>query len=446
LNNTFIRSSKHTLSFTNKGKLNDYSTFLKEYRRVLKLYVDYIWLNALKFTFNKKDGKTVYKHFNLETNNFELPTMLSNPEIDKAIQLETFLTARALKCCLTQSVGIVRGVVEKKRKQQWAINSLRSHNKKIPVYLRRAVGRKITKPDVSAVNPEINSVCIDFQEGCNFDLFMSLKSVVSDKDRGFRINLPIKHHKRSRKWESNGELLNSVLLCDNDIELRWEVEKKLPKIHGKSVGADQGMNTLLVLAASPEDHQSTDEFKDIHGHTVSKICKKLNRKHNGSKAFKQTVAHRKNHINCMLNQLDFTGIKQINLEHFSRLRYKQKSKGYLDHWVYPFINEKIARRCEEEEVLLVHDNNVYYSQRCSRCGMVLKSNRSGKVYFCKNCGLELDADLNSALNHQQNLPPVPWGLKELNLNRTGFFWRSDGFFSLTGEELTVPLYKNNAII
>jgi hypothetical protein len=50
-----------------------------------------------------------------------------------------------------------------------------------------------------------------------------------------------------------------------------------------------------------------------------------------------------------------------------------------------------------------------------------------------------DADLNASLNHEVDLPDVPYGLRILKLNRKGFFWKSEGFFNLEGEEFTVPL-------
>ncbi|MGB2580964.1 MAG: zinc ribbon domain-containing protein [Thermoplasmata archaeon] len=40
----------------------------------------------------------------------------------------------------------------------------------------------------------------------------------------------------------------------------------------------------------------------------------------------------------------------------------------------------------------------YTSQRCSRCGDIRKSNRTGLVYRCKACAFELHADLNAARN------------------------------------------------
>jgi len=145
-----------------------------------------------------------------------------------------------------------------------------------------------------------------------------------------------------------------------------------------------------------------------------------------------------------INQLNFLNIKELRYEKVKNLRYKSKSSRYLSHWTYTEISDKLARMCEEQEVLFVSQSSVYRSQRCSQCGLVRKSQRKGKVYLCKNCGLEIDADVNASLNHQQDLPDIPYGLRRLNLNRSGFFWKTDGFYDLTGEELIVSLPKKLA--
>ena len=48
------------------------------------------------------------------------------------------------------------------------------------------------------------------------------------------------------------------------------------------------------------------------------------------------------------------------------------------------------------ELLLVDPRGT--SQRCSSCGIVDADNRDGQKYKCAYCGLEIDADLNAAIN------------------------------------------------
>jgi IS605 OrfB family transposase len=49
-------------------------------------------------------------------------------------------------------------------------------------------------------------------------------------------------------------------------------------------------------------------------------------------------------------------------------------------------------------VPIVFVDEAYTSQTCSRCGVVLKENRKGERYECKNCGYKQQADLNGAIN------------------------------------------------
>ena len=138
----FIRSVKHTLKFSNKDKKKKLNSFIQEYRRVAKLYRDYLWDNTFRHTHIKED-KLITLHFDSKTN-LNLPNMLSTVKINKELNLNTFLTARAQKCCITQVLGILRGNVEKQKKRQFIINKLRSKSKKIPKKLRRKT--RINKP------------------------------------------------------------------------------------------------------------------------------------------------------------------------------------------------------------------------------------------------------------------------------------------------------------
>ena len=430
----FIRTSNHTLKFSNINKLNSLNSFILEYKRVAKIYLNYIWNNHFSNSYNSKN-KIVTNHFNANTK-LNLPNRLSTVKINKNINLSTTLTSRTLQCCLNQVLSIIRGDIEKQRKRQYVVNKLRSQSKKVPGKLRKAVkNNKPVKPDLSNLQPELNINCIDFQEtDSHFNAFIRLKSFTTEV-RNKSIKFPIKYSKVSNKWKKQGKILNSFLFSPTSVNIRYEIEKTV-KTKGKTVGADQGVRTVLTLS----DKQVTGN-KDIHNHTLESIIQRLSRKKKGSKAFGRTQIHRKNFINYSINKLNFSNIKEVKLEKVKQLRYKSKSSRYLSHWTYTNISDKLKRTCEEQEVLLTLQSSVYRSQRCSQCGLVRKSQRKGKNFSCKNCGLEIDADLNASLNHQQDIPEVPYDLRRLNLNRLGFFWMSNGFYSLAGEELIVSLPK-----
>jgi transposase len=47
---------------------------------------------------------------------------------------------------------------------------------------------------------------------------------------------------------------------------------------------------------------------------------------------------------------------------------------------------------------VIYVNPKHTSQRCSRCGYIDKDNRHGSVFRCRNCGFELNVDLNASRN------------------------------------------------
>lgn len=429
----FIRSAQLSLKFSNKNKLEELNSFINEYKRVSNVYLNYIWNNNFSYSYSK-NNQIITMHFDKNTK-LKLPNRLSTVKLNKKLNLETSLTSRALQCCLNQVIAIIRGDVEKQRKRQYIVNQLRSQSKKIPKKLRKAVrNNKPVKPDLSNLKPELNINCVDFQETRSyFDAFIKLKCFTTEV-KNKSLKFPVKYHKTFNKWNKQGKQLNSFLFSSDSVTIRYEIEKTI-KTKGKVVGADQGIKTVLTLS----DKQVTNV--DIHNHSLESIAKKLSRKKKGGKAFSRAQEHRKNFINWSINQLNFSNIKEIRFEKVKNLRYKNKSSRYLNHWTYTEISDKLSRICEEKEVLLVFQNSVYRSQRCNQCGLVCKSNRKGKVFYCKNCGLEIDADLNASLNHQQDLPDIPYDLRRSNLNRKGFFWLETGFYSLTGEEFIVSLPK-----
>jgi len=62
------------------------------------------------------------------------------------------------------------------------------------------------------------------------------------------------------------------------------------------------------------------------------------------------------------------------------------------------VINKLEKLSEEEGFLLRKINPAYTSQQCSNCGFVDKKSRINEDFICTNCGLEIDADYNAAIN------------------------------------------------
>jgi len=414
-----IRTTNHTLKFSNTNKLNKLQEFISEYRRVSGLILDQIWENGYKWEVKNKNYE-----FNVNENKLDHPKFIDYNSFD----IKTNLSARALSSLVTQLCGIIGASVEKQRKRlyQWEKTPNSQLEKKIEQ-------NKPQKPDISKLNPELSSKCVDIEkvEG-EFNYFVRLKSI--GKDYGF-IKLPVKLHKHNKKYK-DWELKNSFLLNENWINFRWEtkVEKKQ---NGIVVGCDQGKKDVVTLSNGIVPPKT-----NLHGKSLDSIMLSLSKCKKGSKRFQKKQQERKNFINWSINRLNLSEVKQVNLEKVWNINFKSKTSRLMSHWTNTLIRDKLLSTCELHGVHVKEQSCTYRSQRCSCCGMVRKSQRKSKLYKCKECGSEIDSDLNAALNHEIELPDIPWELRREQRNRKGFYWLESGFFDLNRVEFRVPLTKN----
>jgi len=423
-----IRTTNHYFTkHTNTGKVDKLNLFLSDCLKVAQQYLDYLWNNRVDYKIKEEN-----KFFDIKTDNLDISSMLSNVDIESKIPgFSSSISGRARKCILTQVCGIIGASCEKQRKRWFVYNQLCDDGIYSEKLLEKIHINTPIKPNIENMNFEFNSICCDYQEsevGSTFNGFVQLKSI--GKDYG-KITIPIKFHKLNKKYAS-WTMKNSFLVGKDFVNIRWDKQEPELKTEGITVGADQGMKTVITLS----DRQITDKNKD--GYNLDLVMDVIARKRKGSKAFRRASDHRTNIINWSINQLNFSNIKTIKLEEVINIGYKNPRSRKMAAWTNTIIRDKMIDRCILDGVHLVQQSSTYRSQRCSNCGLVHKNNRKGKLYFCSNCGFEEDADFNASLNHECNLPDIPAKLRSLKLNRRGFYWREDGFYDLDGQALTVP--------
>lgn len=432
-----IRTTTHHFGKDlNEGKSLEVSTFVDAYAEAVGHCVSWLWGVVLIW------GKENERLWNRGAGALDCPSMISTTDIG----YEGHISGRALKCAATQACGIVRAVSEKKRrdvsKGKWYV----SKGREVPKRLQERIDKEMTLPDVASgtVRCELNSICCDIvDDGRHFDKWVQLQSLWSSEEqeheRGFLIRVPVKMHRRALKWQREGLLKPSILLSKDHLCLRWESEEPAKLQEGGTLAIDQG----LVDALTVSDGQKS--VKSLHAHDLRSIVEKLARKRKGSKGFRRTQQHRENYVNWAVRQLNLTGVKELKLEDIEHITYGRRVSRRMGHWTNTLIRDALAKRCEEEGVLLTLVRCEYNSQRCSACGWVRKANRKGKVFRCDNpscreCGKEVDADANAAQNIliRDTLFPLPRGLRSLRPNLKGFFWIPEGLFWASGQELTVP--------
>jgi putative transposase len=94
----------------------------------------------------------------------------------------------------------------------------------------------------------------------------------------------------------------------------------------------------------------------------------------------------------------------IVIENLTDIRKRTKQRNRegrrrMHSWSFAQIRGFIEYKAEERAIKVVAIDPRHTSQTCSKCGYQSRSNRSSQSQFlCRECGYELNADLNAAYN------------------------------------------------
>ena len=393
-----IRSSQHTLKFCNVSKLEALSRLEVLYKDLLQKYVDMIIRGDLPL------GK-----------------FLTTKQLPKLNEIEH---SAWRQLCYKQAAQIIRGElakvkkrVLKKYKKLYAICIVK---KKLSNFTSKRFSElkinymKRIHVDVKNVAIDIDARVFDVEQDKTkeFDEFIKLNLpwFKPNKRLAETINIPIKYHKHSNKF--NGWTRRNVvkfLAKTNSISLVWEKEaKEKPKTINAPIGIDIGYKKLI--SDSNGEFYGREELQNVY--------KKLTRKKRGSKAYKRALIERTNLTNRFVNEFNYKNdfdcliiedLKNVKINSsFKRLSerkqlktnkfVKTKSNNLLQYWSYRTVIDKLERISEEEGFHLIKVQPAYTSQTCSNCGSCNEDFRNKEIFHCNDCGLEIDADTNAAIN------------------------------------------------
>ena len=356
-----IRSTKVSLKFSNRGRRDDLKAFVKEYRRVVGLFIDILW-----------EEKSV-------------PSLLPKVFTER---VKSSLSARAIQCAGKQASGIVRGTRRKHEQRVYMMGTLLKQGKDI-VRLRAVLDKeRLSKPKVSNLPVELDSrfVSLDLENRTSFDGWLTIGSLGLFGRR--KVMFPFKRHVHFNKLADKGKMTGGVRLSETEATFMFEFPSVF-KTRGKTLGVDVGITSCLATS----DGALTKP--DVHGHTLTSILKKVAARKKGSNGFREAVTHRKNYVNWSVNQLNLSNVREVRCEAIKNLRRGKRTSRFLSHWAYADMFDKLERFCEEQGVLVTKVNPAYTSQTCPSCRALGK--RRGKNFVC-SCGYRNDADLTAALN------------------------------------------------
>ena len=243
----------------------------------------------------------------------------------------------------------------------------------------------------------LNELLFDVQttDG-EFDEFIRIFTPVfkPGKKRAKTLCLPIKHHKHSLKfkeWKRKKCVQIQRIEGKYFLNLIYEKPDEKKETGNRKIGIDLGSHKLIA-----------DSDGNFYGEDLHEVYNKLARKQRGSKKYKKLLAYKKNRVNEVCNMFVHEHEHfDIVCEDLKNAKYKssfyKSVNNKLQYWSYRQVIDKLESLSQSKGFTLTKVDPAYTSQTCSNCGAVIKSNRNGEHYHC-NCGLEIDADTNAAIN------------------------------------------------
>jgi putative transposase len=341
-----IRCSEHILKYQTDYKSAWLDMLFNDYKEDLQLYINLLWNKQLP-----------------------LVKLLSS----KVLPANNLKHSQYKQILYKQASEIIRANIEKK---------------------------KTSIPIVKNISIDIDERLFDIVQSNNtFEEFIHLRLPYfkPDKKLAISINLPIKHHKHSRKFKSWNKAKTIKLKQNSDgrfyVIFTYEKEAQIKRTVGNDLGVDQGYNKLLALS---DGTFIGKEFKELY--------ELISKKEQGSKNFKDLLYERDKKINEVVNKIDFSNVKTIVIEDLKNVKKNSKKRFYkkfmnkLQRWSYLKVIVKLERLCEENGILLIKVDPAYTSQTCSQCGSIHKESRQGEVFKCIECNYVIDADYNASIN------------------------------------------------
>ncbi len=202
---------------------------------------------------------------------------------------------------------------------------------------------------------------------------------------------------------SSWEIVNAQLkITKHNCFLNVQVGQSNPEIIEGDIrlGVDLGINNIAVC--SDNTFYESGKVKAVKGkyqYLRSKLQsigtrsakRKLQKLSGRERRFQKDTNH--NIANWILSK----PFNIIALEDLTGIRNQTKNSK-LGKWSFAELRSIIEYKAEAIGKQTIAINPKYTSQTCSKCGFQKKTNRNGRIFKCKSCGFEIDADLNASRN------------------------------------------------
>lgn len=372
-----IKSSKHILKFSNKGKIDLLNKLESDYKALLQEYINLIINEELPLQINLSSKILPYS---------EITHSIWKQVVYKQASeiVRSKLTSTKKKVYSKYKYLYAKSICENKYN---FFTSKKFRELNINYF------KRIKEINIQNISINLNINLFNIQYGNSFNEFIRIYTPYFKQGRhkSIKIKVPIKHHKQSNKfikegWNRKNTIQLKKIKGHFYIVYFWEKEDKVPLEIKRKIGIDVGYNKLI--SSSSNIHYGTN-LKDIYI--------KISNKKQGSKSFKRALIERNDKINKSVKEF----VKQedfdiVYIENLIGLRNKKGNK--INRWSYSKVFNKLDQLSRTEGFLVETVDPKYTSQTCSSCGNIDKRSRNKEFYQCINCNLKIDADYNASIN------------------------------------------------
>ena len=209
---------------------------------------------------------------------------------------------------------------------------------------------------------------------------------------------------------------NNNLILNLNLDIPYNPKNET--VEGRTLGVDLGIKYPAYMCLNDDTYKrehigSIDDFLRIReqmqdrrrklqhdlkfikgGKGRKKKTQALDRLRDKEKNFATTYNHMisKNVVEfAKKNQCEYINMEKLTKDGFNNI--------ILRNWSYYQLQQYIEYKAEREGIKVRYIDPAYTSQTCARCGHVDKENRQTQEKFiCTECGFELNADHNAAIN------------------------------------------------
>jgi len=183
--------------------------------------------------------------------------------------------------------------------------------------------------------------------------------------------------------------------------------ERLPET-STQVGIDVGLNTFATFSTSEtiknprffrKEEKALVKVQRKHTHLAKGTPERRTHRKVVARVHERIAWRRENFTHQESRQIvDRFGVICVEDLHVNRMTHNHcLAKSIADASWSAFFNQ-LAAKAEEAGRMLVKVNPAYTSQTCSRCGHRQKMPLSERVFKCPCCHVQLDRDLNAAVN------------------------------------------------